>query len=378
MVRLHILSDDFTSPNGQALVYPIIVHRRLLQDAGIAVRIFAQSGPELTDCDVLIVDSKSLRMFWGADNEEEALTQLAGWAERTAVLFFDTTDSTGWINADVLPIVRRYYKNQVLRDRRRYTHPLYGGRVHTDYLHRTLGITDDAPEPRWPAIGLGAAESIRVSWNSGFANYSFSGLYRSQLYKRLRVPKLLQPPQHYVSAEVPRPVEVSCRMNTRYARATVAWQRQEATRLLGTRVATDRLSRRQYFQELAASRIVVSPFGFGEINYRDYEAFISGCLLLKPNMDHMETWPNFFSSGETIATHAWDLSDLVSCLDDLLADTARRLAIARQGQEAYRHFVSSRNGHEAFACRLRSIVDDARADRTQQRRTNSENSIHFK
>jgi len=361
---VHILSDGFESPNGQALLYPVILHRRLLRDAGMVIRIFASIEPSLIDCDVLIVDSKALRDVWGTAREDEALNMLRHWAERTALLFFDTTDSTGWINAAVLPIVRRYYKNQVLRDRAHYTQPLYGGRLHTDYCHRALGITDDVPEPHWTVLDRAAADAIRVSWNSGLANYGFSGLYRAQFYRRLRLPMLLGPPRHFVSPAAARPLPVSCRISTSYARATVAWQRQETQRRLGAFVTTDRLSRRNYFAELARSQVIVSPFGFGEINYRDYETFISGGLLLKPHMSHMETWPDFFRDGETIASHDWDLSDLVSRQNEFLANPAHRIAIAAQGQDTYRHFVSSRAGHEAFVGRLRGIVDDALIDST--------------
>ena len=40
---------------------------------------------------------------------------------------------------------------------------------------------------------------------------------------------------------------------------------------------------------------MLSPFGWGEICYRDFEATLGGNLLLKPNMDHIETWPNIYT-----------------------------------------------------------------------------------
>ena len=39
---------------------------------------------------------------------------------------------------------------------------------------------------------------------------------------------------------------------------------------------------------------MVSPFGFGEITLKDFETFLSGSVLVKPNMSHMETYPNFY------------------------------------------------------------------------------------
>jgi hypothetical protein len=361
VTRVHILSDDFASPNGLAFLHPVVTHGRLLRDAGLKIRLFSKPAAGLVDCDTLIIDSKAFRDCWGGDETgNAALDQISGWAERTATLFFDTTDSTGWVNAAVLPVVRGYYKNQVLRDRSLYATPLYGGRLHTDYCHRVQGVTDPQPEPPWPVVAPADTARIRIGWNSGLADYSFQGLYRAHLFRRLRWPGLLAPSQRYTAPSTQRLFAVACRMSTTYSRLTVAWQRQQVKRLLANRLASDRLSRRRYFRELEQSRIVVSPFGFGEINYRDYESFISGALLLKPDMSHMETWPDFFRMGETILTHRWDCSDLLDQLEAALATYDRSIEIARQGQETYRYFASSRDGHEAFADRFRAIVVESR------------------
>ena len=360
MTQINILSDDFASPNGFAFLYPIVVYRHFLRDAGLSVRIFSQAADGLADCDVLIIDSKALRDCWGSiETTNRALDRINGWAGKTSVLFFDTADSTGWVNADVLTRVRGYYKNQVLRDRSLYTKTLYGGRLHTDFCHTQLGEIDDQSETTWPAVASEDVAKIRVGWNSGMADYSYAGLYRSRLFRRLRWPALLRPPKKYAPPSAERPLALSCRVATAYSRATVAWQRRQIQHLLLDRCATDRLSRWRYFRELERSRIVVSPFGFGEINYRDYETFISGALLLKPDMSHMETWPEFFRPGETMLTHRWDCSDLVERIDVALATYDHQVEIARQGQESYRHFVSCRAGHEAFASRFRDIVNDA-------------------
>ena len=39
------------------------------------------------------------------------------------------------------------------------------------------------------------------------------------------------------------------------------------------------------------SKIVVSPFGFGEMCHRDFEAWGCGAVLLKPRVDHLRTLP---------------------------------------------------------------------------------------
>ena len=53
-------------------------------------------------------------------------------------------------------------------------------------------------------------------------------------------------------------------------------------------------SKWNYIQECNYIYGILSPFGWGEICYRDFEATLGGNLLLKPSMDHIETWPNIY------------------------------------------------------------------------------------
>jgi hypothetical protein len=38
----------------------------------------------------------------------------------------------------------------------------------------------------------------------------------------------------------------------------------------------------QYIQHLLDSKVILSPFGWGEFCYRDYEAILCGCIVIKP------------------------------------------------------------------------------------------------
>lgn len=70
------------------------------------------------------------------------------------------------------------------------------------------------------------------------------------------------------------------------------------------------VSDRQYKKELRASRVCFSPFGYGEVCWRDFEAILAGALLIKPDMSHVETAPNIFIPFQTYVPVAWDFSDL--------------------------------------------------------------------
>ena len=94
------------------------------------------------------------------------------------------------------------------------------------------------------------------------------------------------------------------------------------------------VGKRAYLRELAQSRICFSPFGYGEVCWRDYEAVFSGGLLVKPDMSHMETNPDVFVANETYVPLRWDFDDLEDVVATYLANDARRLEIARNAYAA--------------------------------------------
>lgn len=360
MRHINVLTPGFVTPNGRGFLFPLIVHERRLGSMGLRLGYFNAIGDGLTDCDVLIIDSKFFAPKWAAERFNRTLDEVAELAARSPVtVFFDQSDSTGWLQAQVLPYVTAYRKAQLLRDRRAYLQPHYGNRIYADYYHRKYGVEDEQPYNWRELKDESLLGKLGVSWNFGLANYGYAGLFLAELYGRIPWPALLRRPSRFASPAETRPIDVSCRVSTSYERATVAWQRKAVVERLSHLLPTGRLSRRQYFRELQTSKIVVSPFGYGEINFRDFEAFISGALLLKPDMSHLETWPDLFEPGVTIETHAWDLSDLEEKIETVLAESAVAVEIAAEGQCRYRHHVAEEGGGERFCRHFLGIVDDA-------------------
>lgn len=70
------------------------------------------------------------------------------------------------------------------------------------------------------------------------------------------------------------------------------------------------VSDRQYKRELRSSRACFSPFGYGEVCWRDFEAILYGALLIKPDMSHVETAPQFFDPFKTYIPVTWDFADV--------------------------------------------------------------------
>ena len=64
MTVVHILTEGFVTPNGQAFLSPILYHAGALRTIDIHCQVFPRVEPSLTYCDVLLVDSKYYREAW--------------------------------------------------------------------------------------------------------------------------------------------------------------------------------------------------------------------------------------------------------------------------------------------------------------------------
>ena len=80
------------------------------------------------------------------------------------------------------------------------------------------------------------------------------------------------------------------------------------------------MSRRDYLNMVFQSKIIVSPWGYGEVCYRDFEAILAGCVLIKPRTDFVRTVDNILASGGTYLPCEIDASDLEEKIRMALVD----------------------------------------------------------
>lgn len=99
------------------------------------------------------------------------------------------------------------------------------------------------------------------------------------------------------------------------------------------------VKQRVFQEELSRSKICFSPFGYGEICWRDIEAIASGAVLLKPDMSHLRTEPDLYRDGETYVAINWDFSDLSSKVKSLLSDEPRRRSIAERARHVAQSYL---------------------------------------
>jgi hypothetical protein len=355
-VRVHVLTPA-GDPISYHFVYPLRVVRPDLRRRGCEVVLHSVVAPPLFDCDVLMVVSRFFASPVVVDRAT-VVRQLGEWSPRVGgVVWCDVWDSTGSVAVEVLPYVGVYAKKQLARDRDAYLQPLYGDRLFTDQFHRLHGIED--PEP-WHSRPVAREElpKLRLSWNLGMGQL----VRRQQVLWRLLVRgRRVGYARQWLAPGRGRKIDVMARMQWEYPRPSIAFQRQRVRRALDGLAGrydvrySGRVGAREYLRELARSRVVVSPFGWGEICYRDFEAWTAGAALLKPAMDRIETWPSLYRAGETYEICAWDVADLTERLQGLLEDPDRRLQVAIEGQRRYREALS-RGGLNAFCDHFLELV----------------------
>lgn len=108
-----------------------------------------------------------------------------------------------------------------------------------------------------------------------------------------------------------------------------ALARAQALAASGLEVPVGPVEWRAYMDEMRRSKLCFSPFGYGELCWRDVEAFLTGAVLVKPDMSHLETLPDLYEPGATYLPTRWDMEDLDEVVRGALADPDRLRRIAR-------------------------------------------------
>jgi hypothetical protein len=293
-----------------------------------------------------------VRQFLKPDRVDiELMKKLRDKYER--IVFFHDDAGGGIPRLEVLPYVDLLYHKALFKDRNLYTRSLYGKELFSDYYHEKYGVAD--PDARTRAVITNPAdfEKLRLSWNIGIGDFPKHTLRQRIAVAAARAtgPRAVKP-FHHGDGFLKRnpqadPVAANRGLYGIHARLglisrpSIGYQRRLILdRIAGNpRFLVGEVSQKQYNAEIAGSKIILSPFGWGELCFRDFEAVLSGALLLKPDMSHLETWPDVFVPGETYVPFSWDAEDLVEKGEYYLANDAERKRIARNAFDCYRSQV---------------------------------------
>ena len=285
-------------------------------------------------------------------NELELIKKLRD--KYKTIVFFCGQPEAGTNRLDLLSYVDRLFYKSVFSDPQNYHKDLYSKNLFADYYHNNYQVSDKGIEYRCSPVLSGDDEKrIGLSWNIGVGDYprrhwpqrlgtvlaraGFPGVGR--LFK---TGHRKAPPPDFSGAG--RSIAVHARIDP-VSCESIAYQR----RLFLERIAgndlflTGIVPQDQYYRELCDSKITLSPFGWGEVCFRDFEAVISGALLLKPDMSHVKTWPDVYVPYKTYIPLNWDGTDIIEKAEAYLANDRERRRIA---QNAYERYLDQLSGLE--------------------------------
>ncbi len=261
------------------------------------------------------------------------------------LVWLDTADSTGTCLFDVLPYVDLYFKKQVLKDSKDYLRTVWGGRTFCEYYHKLLGITDDKVTDRFfPPATMEGLKKLRISWNVGLGD-----LYASKPFHIYLRPNSRKQPQ-FVDCDKERLLDLQYR-GSGYS-PIAGYPRSKSQELLATIKGiticdvSKKIPKPEYILEGQNSKSILSPFGWGEICGRDFEAIVYGATMIKQSMEHCITYPNVYQPWVTYVPLKWDFSDFVDIISKCGSEEYRN--IAKRAQNYYRQFFTS-EGRMDFA-----------------------------
>jgi len=354
MIRVNILTT-FDSLNSHAFNFPLLENKERIVNRGYNLNFSSRLKKSFYEADILIFNSKFfISEYWDKNRKVEDLLEEIKEKD-FRILWFDTTDSTGTGQFEVLPYVDKYYKFQILKDKKDYLKDFYGYRVYTDYYYREFGIGDRNREYKMVKPEEKYLGKIGLSWNSGYGDYSsFSRLmYRLRSFSEIFY---FRTAKFYF--EDKRDRKVSYRVNLAGYDEIVSFHRKKIADILSDsfNVYCEKIKMNKYIKELRNSMISVSSFGWGEICYRDFETFVNGSMLMKPDMSHLETWPEFFKDNETCISFKWNFNDLIDKIVYYLEkDRWRNIAV--NAQKMYRDYLYSPEKKEEFCNRFVNILE---------------------
>lgn len=354
-MKIHILSSN--NVISYYFFYPLLALKEKLRSRKCEIRFFA-SMTSLGQADVLVVDNRFFSPFW-KEKAAEVYRNLEILRSRfPKVIWADVTDSTGATQFRVLPYVDRYWKKQLLKNARLYEQNYYDARIYTDYYQKNFHLpmeSDFTVEPLDPKD----EHKLSVSWNLGLGPFHHSPEVNDVLR---RLPHLIKqwlswPWGMDKPAVKERSKDICFRGGVGYQNSALAFQRREIKKRLAQKgIDTKPVGYRSYIRELKTARIGISPFGAGEICFRDFEIMHNACLLFKPDMGHLETWPDFFEAMKTYVPFAWDFHDFDSRLEELLAQPQVMAQMADRAQARY-HSCFSDQGKEQFVGRFLKLLN---------------------
>lgn len=263
---------------------------------------------------------------WFTENIDQLAEAIARYRARhdpARVIFLDSFAHVDLRFGKALePLVDLYLRKALFRDRSAFLTPRLGDTNLTEYYMTLYGIPGEV-----------------VDWQVPSSLLDRLGLMPNFLTAPHLMPHFLGDPP----ALAERPIDLHSRIATKGTPWYQAMREHaaEITQDLPGIVTTprERVDQALFLDELRQSKLCWSPFGYGELCWRDIEAFMTGAVLIKPDMGHLDSQPDLYRAGETYLPVRWDFADFEDVVRHALANPQILRNIAQAAHQACRDYV---------------------------------------
>ncbi len=348
MKTLKIL--DWPEKRFYSETHPFYRWTKQFRDHGIKIEFYDHhQNKGLKDADYVFLHSRYFDKGKnvnnnGREDDEVLIKYLTNLKESCGkLIWFDASDSTGSSDFSIIPHIDVFLKKQILKDKSAYN------QQKPNNLRVWINPDENESQHHFKPCPANQLHKIKLGWNLGLNDYRYFGYKLSRLSNYLSYNLY---PLKFTKATQNRTLDLTFRGTIHRGmegKNSIAEQRNQTFKLLEKskmNVASGAaIPKNKYWKELRNSKLSISPYGWGEICYRDFETLIAGALLIKPSMEHLITYPNVFIPYETYMPVSWDLKDLQEKLDQINSNYSQFNQIAINGQQMYKKVL---NDSDAF------------------------------
>jgi len=324
MIKIKILNP--TKCRNEPTFRPMLFAKDILRDYSIDIT-------NSDDYDFLFVGMKD---FYDKDKSlkestEWGLENLNKVTQGGDYFLFDGQDSTSIMGAyEVFEKSDAIYmfKNQTLNKREDYKTP-YSLSKWFFGIDEESGISYNIPKDKWDRIKL-------TGWNLGSLLPHYHNFQPINKNKKIDMCAIYNAKHGYSE-------EHKVRNDLFYTK-----HRDGAWNILNDiksryDVRTTKLPFEEYIRVLYDSKLSLSPFGMGEVCFRDFECMQWGTVIVKPNMNMVRTKPNIYIEDETYISVKHNWSDLKEKTKKVLGNFNNYSYIANNFREKFKKEYSLEN-----------------------------------
>lgn len=315
LVPFYLLSKEDSKFNLKFIDYRFLDYRRHKADILILTRKYHQfDHNQIKDRNFIISDIKKYRKRFNK------------------LIYFDDSAAVSHILNFIIPYVDSYWVRGLLVDKNKYEKPFYGGRTFSDYYFLKYGVEDEK-KTFSPDFKFIHNKKIKIAWNIGIGCFPVpKNIFLNRFYvftkkcccilaffslniilKKIIFIYILQM-KNFLKEELNLKNKLNL-INARFSFEGYSNSVGYNRKLIFCKIIENknfikgRISSWKYTKELSKTIAMLSPFGWGEICYRDFESILNRNLLVKPDMEHLETWPNIYKDDHYFKLD-WDSENL--------------------------------------------------------------------